>query len=89
METQTAPAPDSLLFEIEESLSPRLQWMRDHDIEVTELNEGPATTEREYQVNGILTPGKSCRWHLRTFAADEIGALIDWAQRYNVTLWNA
>lgn len=75
-----------MLFELEESLSPREAWLRRHRVVTGWLEAGTET------IDGIVDEGwewcaASLTRHLRGFGATEADAIAALAKRMGVPLW--
>lgn len=72
------------LFDIGESLSPRLKWMREHEVRTFSLDEG-------YYEEFNLDPWEctSNKGNFRKGKGEtEDEAIIDFARKNNLRLWN-
>jgi hypothetical protein len=74
--TETNDTMTDELFQIPETLSPRLRWMREHDIRIHRDSEEP------HEFTAWTLPDVS------GYGATEDEALADLARKLNVKLWN-
>lgn len=81
---------NDLLFPVKESLSPRLKWMREHEIQSYEcpVDEDPwcAVVVPKGQTFGDVV--SRCREDDLGYGDTENEALIALAQKLNIPLWN-
>ena len=92
---ETDSEPDGLLFAVPETLSPRLEWMRGHDVR-THLQE---STGDDWLPWSAWFPDQD--WDSETptcydpeaeaavgFGKTEMDAIVELAKRHGIKLWN-
>lgn len=83
------------LFQIDETLSPRLKWIRENRIEVVDAgidhepgDTCPDTGQQLYRYHAFLG-GKCTKTSARFGSGDtEDEAIVDLAKKLNLKLWN-
>ncbi|MGC4017511.1 MAG: hypothetical protein QM755_23800 [Luteolibacter sp.] len=75
------------LFTVEESLSPCLKWMREHEISIIEPGADCDQYAAESNAFDENSPDRDT-YPETGFGPDEESALIDFARKNRIKLWN-